>query len=94
MEKKNSSNWEEKKCFVKELCVEIQIAYSGESFFFQFLGTNSPVQNPSTNGVQYFNFNVETESTGILEGWGGGGRKGQREESEEIGLLCATKGFT
>jgi hypothetical protein len=56
--------------------------------FFQFLGTNRPVQNPSRNGVQYFISNVETEPAGIL-GEGGG-----RAEAEEIGLLCKTKGFT
>jgi len=40
--------------------------------FFQFLGTSSPAQNPSRNGVQYFISNVETEPAGIYWGaWGG-----------------------
>lgn len=59
--------------------------------FFQFLGTNSPVQNPSRNGVQYFNSNVETESAGRRVRGRGGER---RKASEEIGLPSETKGFT
>jgi hypothetical protein len=55
--------------------------------FFQFLGTNRPVQNPSRNGVQYFISSVETEPAGILRGAG-------EAEAEEIGLLFETKGFT
>jgi hypothetical protein len=55
--------------------------------FFQFLGTNRPVQNPSRNGVQYFISNVETEPAGIL-------RRAEEAEAEEIGLLFETKGFT
>jgi hypothetical protein len=59
----------------RTVCVDANHIYTG--IFFQFLGTNRPVQNPSRNGVQYFNFNVETEPEGILKGGGsrGGGRR-------------------